>query len=69
MKPSRAPIADKPAHPVPPAHRVNPAEQRLWTELSRGDNKTPKCPWCEARAERVVKVGKSFGLSCWSDHG
>ena len=62
MKPSRAPIPDKP-HPAPPAHKVNPAEVRLWEQLDRGQ---PLCPWCGENAERVIKVAKSVSLCCWT---
>lgn len=64
MKPSRAPI-ETPTRPPPPAHRVNPAEQRLWLELDRGQ---PLCPWCGGDAQRVVKVGKAWSHCCWTDH-
>ena len=72
MKPSRAPIAHEPEKktkrtaPPPVRHLPHPEELRLNRLIRDG---APDCPWCGEKAERSVRVGKTFSLSCWTEHG
>lgn len=76
MKPSRKPVAHEPVRlsvveksaktKTPKWPGMCLTEIKLWHDLDSGE---PGCPRCDGLAERVVKVGKGYELSCWTDHG